>query len=151
MGWAGVLNRLGFSLDGNNASLFRGHLRVSGYVVKASGVDIEATAGAVTYTAAQLLDGLIARDPAGAARADSTPTATQIVAAIKGCKVGDSFEFTIRNTADAAETITLTAGAGVTISGTATVAQNNSKRFLVLVTNTVAPAVTIYSLGTAVH
>lgn len=107
------------------------------------------TAGAATYTAAQLLGGLILRDPAGAARSDVTPTAALIIAAITGAAVGDSFEFTIRNTADAAEIITVTAGVGVTLSGTMTIGQNNSRHFLCVVTG--ADTVTIYSLGTVVH
>ena len=108
-----------------------------------------ATADVVTLTAAQLLGGLILRDPAGAGRADVTPTAALIIAALAQGGTGNAFEFTIRNTADDAETITLTAGEGVTISGTATIAQNNSKRFLVVVTS--GTTVTIYSLGTVVH
>jgi predicted RecA/RadA family phage recombinase len=114
----------------------------------------DATAGAITYTMAMLLGGIILRDPNGAARADLTPTAALIVAGIPGCIVGSSFEFTVRNTADAAETITLTQGdANVTMSGTMTVAQNNTKRFLAVVTNATAAAeaVTVYSLGTIVH
>ena len=109
------------------------------------------TAAAVTYTAAQLLAGLILRDPNGAGRSDVTPTAAAIVAALQGARVGLSFEFTIRNDADAAETITVTAGSGVTLSGTMTIAQNNIKRFLVNVTNATSgsEAVKIYSLGTA--
>jgi predicted RecA/RadA family phage recombinase len=111
------------------------------------------TAGVATYTAAQLLGKLIKRDPAGSARSDVTPTAAQIVAAIPNARVGDCFEFTIRNDADAAETITVTAGTGVTLSGTMTVAQNNSKKFLAVLDNVTsgAEAVTIYSLGTFVH
>ena len=107
------------------------------------------TADVVTYTAAQLLGGLILRDPAGAGRADVTPTAALIIAAITQAGVGSSFEFTIRNTANDAETITVTAGTDVTLSGTMTIAQNNSKRFLCVVTS--ATEVTIYSLGTVVH
>ena len=116
-------------------------------------VTTEATAGAHTYTAAELVGGLILRDPAGASRSDVTPAAADIVAEISGAIVGSSFEFTVRNAADAAETITLTAGAGVTLSGTMTIAQNNSKRFLAVCTNVTgaAEAVTIYSLGTVVH
>lgn len=111
------------------------------------------TAGVVTYTAAQLLGQLIKRDPNGAARSDVTPTAALIVAAIPKAKIGDCFETTIRNDADAAETITVTAGTGVTLSGTMTIAQNNSKKFLVVL-DAVAPgseAVSIYSIGTFVH
>lgn len=112
-----------------------------------------ATAGDVTFTAAQILGGLILRDPAGGARADLLPTAANIIAAMKDqsadVPVGQSFEFTIRNTADAAETITVTTNTGLTLSGTMTIAQNNSKRFLAVVTG--AAAVTVYSLGTVVH
>ncbi len=107
------------------------------------------TADAATYTAAQLLGGLIIRDPAGDNRSDVTPTAALLIAAITQAGVGNSFEFTIRNAADAAETITVTAGTGVTLSGTMTIAQNNSKRFLAVVTS--STTVTIYSLGTVVH
>ena len=116
-------------------------------------VTTDATAGANTYTAAELVGGMVLRDPAGADRSDVTPTAAAIVAAIAGAIVGSSFEFTIRNTADAAETITLTAGSGVTLNGTMTIAQNNSKRFLAVCTNVTSSseAVTIYSLGTVVH
>lgn len=111
-----------------------------------------ATAGPVTYTAAQLLGGLILRATTGAARSDTTPTAALIVAAISGALAGRSFEFTIRNDAGAAETITLLAGVGVTLSGTMTIAQNNMRRFRLVITNagTATEAVTIYSLGTVV-
>lgn len=116
-------------------------------------VTTKTTAGNVTYSAAELVGGMILRDPAGSARSDVTPTAAQIVGAITGAIATSCFEFTIRNDADAAETITLTAGAGVTLSGTMTIAQNNSKRFLAVVTNAGSgtEAVTIYSLGTVVH
>ncbi len=117
-------------------------------------VTTDATVGARTYTAAELIGGLILRDPNGDNRSDVLPDAADIVAAIQGCVVGSGFEFTVRNTANAAETITVTApGADVTLSGTMTIAQNNSKRFLAVVTNIGAgtEAVTIYSLGTVVH
>lgn len=111
------------------------------------------TAGAVTYTAAQLLAGLILRDPNGAGRSDVFPTAALLKAAVPGAAVGSSFSVVIRNTADAAETITMTAGTGVTISGTATIAQNNTKTFLVRFDNVDAgsEAYTAYSVGTFVH
>ncbi len=119
------------------------------YNIQSGAAATVATAGAATYTAAQLLNGLILRDPAGAARSDVTPTAALIIAAMGNVEVGDHFEFTIRNTADDAETITVTEGTGVTLSGTMTIAQNNSKRFRCEVT--AATTVTIYSLGTVVH
>lgn len=120
-----------------------------GTLVGLTTVTTEATADVHTYTAAELLGGLILRDPNGGARSDPTDTAANIIAAMVQAGVGDSFEFTIRNAADAAETITVTAGTGVTLSGTMTITQNNSKRFLCVVT--AATTVTIYSLGTVVH
>lgn len=111
------------------------------------------TAGALTYTAAQVLGGLFLRDPNGAARTDTLPTAALLAAAIQGVFVGLSFQFTIRNTADAAETLTIAAGTGGTMTGTATIAQSNSKRFLVVFTNVTAgsEAYDCHSLGTVVH
>lgn len=108
------------------------------------------TAGVVTYTAAQLIGGLILRDPNGSGRSDISPTAAQIVGAMPGASNGQSFQFDLVNTADGNETITLTAGTGVTVSGTDTVAQNNGKRWIVYITNVTAgsEAVTIRSLGT---
>jgi hypothetical protein len=111
------------------------------------------TASNLTYTAAQLLGGLYLRDCGGGSRSDALPTAADLVAAIPGAAVGLSFQFILRNTSDAAETITVTAGAGCTISGTATVAQSNSKLFVVVLDNVGAgtEAYTIYSIGTFVH
>lgn len=121
-------------------------------LVMAVVVSTISTAGAVTFTAAQIIGGLILRDPAGGARADLLPTAALIVAALGPyAKIGDGFEFTIRNTADAGETITVTTATGLTLSGTMTIAQNNSKRFLAVVTAIGTPTVTVYSLGTVVH
>jgi hypothetical protein len=117
-------------------------------------VTVDATAGVKTYTAAELIGGLILRDPAGGARSDVSPSAADIVAGFAGGIVGSSFEFTIRNAADAAEAITLTAGAGVTLSpASQVIAQSNSKRFLCRLDNVGSgtEAVTIYSLGTVVH
>ena len=111
------------------------------------------TAGAVTLTAAQLLGGVILRDPNGSARTDTTPTATLLRDAM-GYELVDNlgFMFLYRNDADAAETITLAGGTGVTISGTATIAQNNSKLFLALLTDKApTPTFVIYSIGTFVH
>lgn len=121
----------------------------NGRVIENKAVTTITTAGAVTFAASEILGGLILRDPAGAGRADLLPTAANIIAALNKPATGASFEFTIRNTADAAETITVTTNTGLTLSGTMTIAQNNSKRFLAVVTS--PTAVTVYSLGTVVH
>ena len=124
----------------------------AGRVFEKRTVFTDATAGAITYTAAMLLGGIILRDPNGGARSDVTDTAANIVAAIPGCMAGSSFEFQVQNNASGAYTITVTAGAGVTLAGTMTIAQSNAKKFLAIVTNATAgsEAVTIYSLGAVV-
>lgn len=110
-----------------------------------------ATAGPVTITAAQLLGGLVLRDCNGAARSDVLPNAADLLALIPGPGVGTGFQVTIRNAAAGAFTLTLTPGTGVTISGTATIANTQTKNFLVVFTSVVpgAEACTFYSLGTA--
>ena len=118
-----------------------------------------ATATSVTLTAMQMLSGLILQDPAGGAVTTTGPTAALLLAEIAARIGGDvpiglSFMLVIRNTADAAETITVAAGTGGTVTGggTMTIAQNNSKLFIVRVTGTGASAAyIIYSVGTFVH
>lgn len=118
------------------------------------------TAGAATYTAAQILGGQINRDPNGSGRSDVMPTAALLVAALRaqarqlGVQLPQTiaFEFVIQNDADAAETITVTAGTGCTLATnhTMTIAQNNSKRFHVLITETKSgsEAYTVRNRGT---
>lgn len=125
------------------------NLAAHGYLTKKTVVTTYTDAGAKTYDAAALLGGLILRDPNGAARSDPTPTAAAVIALMDNPAIGDSFMFMVRNTADAAETITVTAGSGMTLSGTMTIAQNNSKIFLAVLTS--LTAITIYSIGTIVH
>ena len=120
-----------------------------GRVIENMAVTTLATASAITFSASAVLGGLILRDPAGAGRADLLPTAADIIASLNNPRTAAAFEFTIRNTADAAETITVTTNTGLTLSGTMTIAQNNSKRFLAIVTS--PTAVAVYSLGTIVH
>ena len=128
----------------NSAAKGQGAIITKTVVQSASG------AGVKTYTAAELLSGYIIRDPAGSDRSDVFPAATDIVAAIPNAAVNDSFRFVIKNAADAEETITMTAGSGITITGTATIARNNTKEFLCVITD-VDGGATIYSLGTWTH
>lgn len=81
-------------------------------VVEGRTATSDATAGARTWTAAEVLGGILVRDPAGAGRTDVLPTAALLVAALPGAAVGDTIKVKIINGADAAETITLDAGAG---------------------------------------
>jgi hypothetical protein len=108
--------------------------------------------GTATLTEAQVLGGLITGTPVGAANY-TMPTAAALIAAMGAFGtpfIGQSFYFTIFNTSAGANTITLVAGTGGTVVGTATVAQNNGKRFRVVLTNVLVPAFSVYSEGTFV-
>jgi len=113
---------------------------------------VNAVAAAVTYTAAEILSGLLLRDALSSARADLLPTAAAIVAAINGCQVGTSFRTWIRNTGAGAGSITLTTNTGLTLSGTVAIVFQQQKELLFVVTNNVvgSEAVTVYSLGASV-
>lgn len=124
--------------------------KILGPVYRVMTVTTDSTTDNVTYSAASLIGGLVLRN-GNDNRTDTTPAASAIVSAITNAKAGTSFEFEIRNTDPAANTITLAAGSGVTLSGTMTIAQNYTRRFVAVITNVGTPAVTIYSLGTVVH
>lgn len=122
-------------------------------VAQVTTVTTKTTGGDVTYTAAEIVGGMILRDPNGANRADLVPTAANIVNAIAGAIVGSSFEFIIRNNTDTSEVITVTTNTGITLSGVMTIAPHSSRRFRAVCTNVTAAseAVTIYSVETVVH
>lgn len=114
--------------------------------VEAMSVTDVTTAGAATLTAAALAGGIITRDPNGAARTDTTDTAEAIIAALGLVADGDCALCYLINTADAAETLTLQGGTGVTFANAAqTLAQNEAA--LLLLRRTGAAAVTVYILG----
>lgn len=136
---------------------FDGLMALGRRIVDYMSVSTISTAAAVTFTPAQILGGIILRDCNGGARADLLPTAATLLAAMttSGRKppVGAAFEFTIRNTSGTAVSITVTTNTGLTLSGTMTIAQSNSKRFLAVLTDNRDgnAAFTVYSLGTVVH
>jgi len=104
------------------------------------------TAGAETYSAAQIAGGIITRDPAGAARTDTTDIATALIAALDLEADGDTFVCYLINTADAAEAITIAGGTGVTIANAGqTIGQNESAELMFRRTS--ATAITVYILG----
>jgi len=103
-----------------------------------------ATAGAETYTAAQILGGIIVRDCAGASRSDTLPTAALLVAAMPNPAVGDIVRCRIINGSDPiTEVITLLAGTGGGFDANQTavsrlVGGGNSKDILIRLTNVTA-------------
>lgn len=108
-------------------------------------------ADTATLNESQILGGLITGTPTAAANY-TTPTAALLLAALAALSVpflGQSFEFSIKNTSAGANTITVVGGTGVTITGTATIAQNAIKRFKAVVTSVDANTITIFSLGSS--
>lgn len=118
-----------------------------------------ATAGNVTYTPAQILNGTILRDTGGANRTDVLPTAALLVAALANVGVatvygqptaGTEITVTIYNTSAGAFTEQVTMGTGGT-SGTPnsllSIAQNGSRTYRIFITNSVlgSEAYTVYS------
>jgi hypothetical protein len=114
-------------------------------------ISVDATTTGITLDQARLINGVLSHAPTGAVN-DVTDTAANIVAALPGCYGssvgGTSFTFILRNTSAGANTITVTPGTGVTLTGTMTVAQNFYRSFSGIVTNCTTPAVTLFSLGT---
>lgn len=108
------------------------------------------TTGTQTLIVNQLLGGLIAQAPGGAAT-DTLPTGADLIAGIRSFGepyIGMSFVFTIKNTDGGANTITVAAGTGGTTKGTMTVAQNNQKAFRIVITSLDLLTYDVYSLGT---
>lgn len=148
-----------FSIDGANGlnpgRALNGKVLLSG---NAERTTTDATATGVTLFANKIVGGLYFHAPTGAVN-DATDTAANIVSALPSCylnstsvaglNVGSSFTFSLYNNSAGANTITVTAGTGVTLTGTMTVAQNQVRNFIGLVTNCTTPAVTLFSTGAA--
>ena len=107
------------------------------------------TAGAVTYTAAQVMGGLIRRDTNGAGRTDTLPSAALLLPTIEQAKIGASkIRFFIYNDSAAANSITVNAGNGGTVkNGAITITQTEVQEFLLVVTNAgLNPTYDLYTL-----
>lgn len=103
------------------------------------------TAADVTYSAAQLLTGLITRDANGGARADLIDTAANLIAGIPALsKDGAVWSCYLINSG--ASTLTITTNTGLTIQNTGqTIATNES--CILLLRRTSSTAVTVYVVG----
>ena len=128
-----------------------GQLTIQGETTKVTTVSTKT--GTVAYTAAELQGGIILHDPDGSSVTATLPIASDIIDrvqdAVTGALTGSSFKFTIENTADADETITLSVpDASVILQGDASnyiISENQSRQFEVVFTG--VAQVTIYSIG----
>lgn len=115
-----------------------------------------AATAATTLTAAQLTGGfadvVLAMTGALAAGANATTdTAANIMAAIPDGQayVGYSYKLRIINESSGAFAWTVVGGTGVTVTGTASIAQNTWREFIATVTAVgSAPTITLQSAGT---
>lgn len=104
-----------------------------------------ATAGAGALTAAAIAGGIINRTGPGAGYEDTTATAAEIAALFPDAEIGDTFEFTIRNTV--AFALTFTGGVGITEAGTVNITASKVRRYVGIFTAIDTPAITIWGIG----
>jgi hypothetical protein len=104
-----------------------------------------ATVGAGAITAAMLVSGLLMRTGPTGAYADTTDTATQILAALDSPAVGDSWDFFHVN--GVAYICTFTAGAGVTLEGVTANAASKVRMYRITITGIATPAILITGIG----
>lgn len=126
-----------------NSQVFTGTLSVGGIAQNAKYSTGTTT---TTFTAGQLTGSAVTVYDSTATTPGSiaTRTATEMVGDL-GATVGATYILIIRNSSGSANTMTVTAGTGVTLTGTMTIAQSVSRVFVVTI-NT-ATTMTIQSVG----
>jgi hypothetical protein len=95
--------------------------------------------------AAALINGIVTFS-GGTTAAPTLDTAANIIAAIPNAQVGSSFDLIVQNLNSGAATFTAGPTNGVTVTGTLTLATGTSQMFKGIVTNVLAPAVTLYAV-----
>lgn len=109
-----------------------------------------ATAGNTTLTVAQMVSGLLKRNAPSLDVSDTTPSATALIGALEAPVAGRAFEFLLENTSTTGNTVTLLAGTGVTIVGSAVVAANTSRKYIgVVITLGNSPTLSFYTEANA--
>lgn len=86
-----------------------------------------------TYTASQMVSGLIYRDGMTSALTDTTATAASIVSELSA-SVGTAIKLCIFNYSDTYD-LTLSAGSDVTFDGGTTIQTNTAKEYILICTN----------------
>lgn len=141
---AGTLHDIQWTDANGNLLRYAGSQTLQGAVYSAVGELGKTSDAAVTYTGAEFLNDAIFRSGTGAI-SDTTPTAAQICAAMPGCVPGTGKRITINNARTG--TLTLLAGTGVTLVGTTTVTNGNSRDYLIRVTNSAGGSEAVRLIG----
>jgi hypothetical protein len=115
---------------------------VTGAFGKGVAVTNIADGASMTFTAANLLSGIVTATPTEA-RNIQAPTASALITAVDAdTETGLGFEFTIINLASATHALTLTVNTGTTLVGSVTIAAASSATFVARLAAT--DAVVIY-------
>lgn len=96
------------------------------------------------WTAAEFLSVFVRRTNTSNTT-DTLPTATNVVNAINNCTVNTAFYLSVIS--GGARSITLSVNTGVTFSGVNTIASNGGAQYLIVITNVITPAYTIYTVS----
>ena len=111
---------------------------VTGAFGKGVAVTNIADGGSMTFTAANLLSGIITATPTEA-RNLQAPTAEALITAVDATtETGLGFEFTVINLAAATHALTLTVNTGTTLVGSVTIGAASSATFVARLASTTA-------------
>jgi hypothetical protein len=113
--------------DGNRNEIFLGE--------QADPATATATA---TLTAAQITTGILVANPSTSAASYTLPTAASVDALLTNAKIGSTFNLSIVNLGTSSGALTIVAGTGWTLVGSATVAVTSSAQVLAYKTDVAA-------------
>ena len=83
-----------------------------------------------TLTAAQITVGMLVANPSAVAASYTLPTVASVEAILTNAKIGSTFDLFVVNLGTGAGIVTLVAGTGWTLVGSAATAINTSSRFI---------------------
>ena len=120
--------------DGNRNEIFLGEQS-----------DPQTATATATLTAAQITGSLLVANPSAAAASYTLPTAASVDNVLTNAKIGSTFNLSIVNLGTSSGALTIVAGTGWTLVGSATVAITSSAQ--VLAYRTGDAAYTLYRVG----
>ena len=110
----------GFQIgDGNRNEIFLGEMS-----------DPQTATATATLTAAQITGSLLVANPSTSAASYTLPTAASVDSVLTNAKIGSTFDLSIINLGTSSGALTIVAGTGWTLVGSATVAVTSSAQFL---------------------
>jgi len=113
--------------DGNRNEIFLGEQ-----------ADPQTATATATLTAAQITGGMLVANPSTSAASYTLPTAASVDALLTNAKIGSTFNLSIVNLGTGSGALTIVAGTGWTLVGSATVAVTSSAQVLAYKTDVAA-------------